>query len=144
MDREIPNPLSSSGFRGSRAFVGRIRGSSFRIQVRHKNRNGLAPQLYGRVETADSGGSTVTYSIHMHNFTRFGLGLVLVVTLVFGTLLSVRTTAGPGQLPAPLWMAGMLFAWVVLVLVGRIGRRSDEDDLARLLAHSARVTPTET
>ena len=132
IDSERPYVLSSSGFAGDKPFVGRVAGGTFRIQRRHANRNGLAPQLYGQARI--SGNETIVeYVIEMDRRTRVVLIAYFVLVIVVGLKLSAGPQAGPGELPAWLWASGALFVGVLFVLLGRIGWTEDVSTLESFL-----------
>jgi hypothetical protein len=110
IERERPNLLSSSGFAGDGAFVGRVDGQRFRIQRRQTNHNGFAPQAYGNVLARD-GGAAIDYTIAMHRMTQVG---VVVLLLFFVALDAAFVLRAPPPSPGALSPA----LWTLLALVG--------------------------
>ena len=112
IERERPNWLSSSGFAGDSAFVGRIDGQRFHIQRRQTNHNGFAPQAYGSVLASD-GGAAIDYKIAIHRMTQIGVAVLLLFFVVLGTAF---TLLAPPPSPEALSPA----VWTLLVLVGAV------------------------
>lgn len=136
IDLEWPHLLSSSGFGGSKAFVGHVGHRDFRIQCRQKNRNGFAPQLYGAVVARD-GGTQIDYKISMHRLTRAMMIAWFVMVGLIGLSFTVLpTSAAPtsGELHPVLWTVAAVAGGILLLAIGRVGWRDDVSSLERFMS----------
>lgn len=137
IDSERPDVLSSSGFAGRRPFIGRVAGNTFRIQRRHANRNGLAPQLHGKAH-AQGRRTNVEYQIGMNRKAIVLLAGYFALVVCIGLALSAGPKPVEGQLPPVLWAAGALLVGVLLVLLGRAGWTDDVIALEAFLKDEVR------
>lgn len=134
IDREVPNPLNASGFRGDRPFLGRVSSRGFRVQRRHRNRNGFAPHLYCTLIAAGAG-SRVSCSVRMYRPTRVASSAILAIFVVVGSLLIafLPATRDPNALSPSVWLAVVLTASGLWIWWARRGRAEDGAALRNFL-----------
>ena len=87
IDPESRALLSLSGFHGKQAVIGEVAQNTFRLQRRRQFRNDFAPQFYGTLSLAATGGTTVEgyfdVSPFVKTFMRIWIGFVAVIGALF-------------------------------------------------------------
>lgn len=133
IDNERLSLLGGGGYAGYRAFVGRVDAHGFRIQRRHTERNGFAPQLYGSI--AQSAGDTVIAAeTRMYRPTAIAITIVVTFFSVIGlSLILGAPREEAGQLPPALWLGGSIALVAGLVIWGRLSSRDDPTQLRAFL-----------
>jgi hypothetical protein len=133
IDNERLSFLGGGGYAGHREFVGRVDADGFRIQRRHMERNGFAPQLYGSM--APSAGNTVIAAeTRMYRATAIAMTIVVTLFSVIGLLLVLGAPREEaGQLPPALWLGGSIVLAAGFVIWGHLSSRDDPMQLRAFL-----------
>ena len=103
--------FSSSGYAGAKPILGKLRGTTFRLQKRRSYRNSFATFFFGRLVSSDSG-TVIEGGFKMHPFVRVFMCLwfsFLGVFAMFALLLPSN-----GQPEAPWGRAGLLLGAIVM------------------------------
>jgi hypothetical protein len=133
IDNERVSFVGGGGYGGHRAFVGRVDTRGFRVQRRHRERNGFAPQLYGSVSQS-AGKTVIRAETRMYRPTAIALTIVMIFFILIGLpLILGAPRADAGQLPAAVWLGGSIVLVVGLVIWGRLRSRDDPGELRTFL-----------
>ncbi|MHC4480579.1 MAG: hypothetical protein ACYS1C_06375 [Planctomycetota bacterium] len=133
VDRFPPLHLGQSG---SKDFVGRVEGDSFRFHLRAHYANPLAPVCSGTVEP-DAGGCRISARIGAFPVVRVGLAVWLALVGLGLSAVLVEGALGEGPLGeragALAVLTAMAVVGLVLALLGRAMSRRLEPRLCGLL-----------
>ena len=135
MDEKRWTPLSMSGNKGDREFLGHFRGAEFTVQKRRYSRNDFAGIFFGELDSEPSGTRIEGYfdvPRWSKYFMRFWLaGVVLLGIPIFWTTLSGALSGAAEMRADGMWVGLivppiMILFGLVLPKLGRLLGRSDE------------------